>query len=495
MFRLVRWRNKFTSLLFTLAPLHSRTTLSSTDAFLISTQRSHRHLATLGSDARFRYNSCRYRRIKRQLTGLLATDTDLNTELAKSIRETYDDKETDGILELAVSSSLMLDSTLDIEDTLVPAILEASRGTKGVAASIMNALVGSTCVLTISGEAKQNLSLLSSRILALMEALEETGDVVPDIVTYSLAYRALSSHPDWQNLADNFLEEAERQSKKIAGGKRRKLLASAKRQKISTFVEAEENLKEILGDDFRVLMETDEFAVVNKPSGVPCFHKKKTTAGKIKKGKGKKKKASNKTGSSQDSSDFSLEDALMSCNVNLSTLNPDALGLVHRLDRGSSGCMVLAKTNEMHATLIAEFFLRRTTKKYVALLRESSTSSIPNEEIVLIDNPVKGRPARSQYMLLKRYESSSDEDSGDNALLAEFEIFTGRKHQIRVHASEVLGSPVWGDPLYGDIEKTDKDNSKRIFLHACHLTIPQIGIDVESPHPDWWQSQLSTVKN
>lgn len=492
MFRSARWRNKFTSLLLTLAPLHSPINLPSSDAFLVSTQRSYQHLATTGRNARVRDNSYRFRSIQRQLTTLSGTDTDLNSELAKNIRETYDEKETDGILELAVSSSMMLDSTLDIEDVLVPAILEASRGTKGVAASIMNALIGSTCVFTTSGEGG-NLSVLSSRILALMEALEESGDIVPDIVTYSLAYRALSSHSDWETLADTFLEEAERQSKKIAGGKRRKLLASAKRQKVSTFMEAEENLKGVLGDDFRVLMETDEFAVVNKPSGVPCFHKKKTTAGKIKKGKGKKK-GSSKTSNSQDSSDFSLEDALMSCNVNLSTLNPDSLGLVHRLDRGSSGCIVLAKTNEMHATLIAEFFLRRTTKKYVALLRESSTSSIPKEGSALIDSPVKGRPARSQYNILKRYQSSSDDESEDNALLAEFEIFTGRKHQIRVHAADVLGSPVWGDPLYGNNEKSDNDDSKRIFLHACHLTIPNIGIDVESPHPEWWQSQLSTFK-
>ena len=339
MIRSAKWRNKFTSLLLTLAPLHSPINLPSSDAFLISTQRSYKHLAASGRNTRFRNNSYRFHSILRHLTSLSATDT----ELAKNIRETYDEKETDGILELAVSSSMMLDSTLDIEETLVPAILEASRGTKGVSASIMNALIGSTCVVTTSGESEQsesvgggNLNVLSSRILALMEALEESGDILPDVVTYSLAYRTLSSHPDWENLADTFLEEAERQSKKIAGGKRRKLLASAKRQKVSTFMEAEENLKGILGDDFRVLMETDEFAVVNKPSGVPCFHKKKTTAGKIKKGKGKKKGSNNTN--SKDSSDFSLEDALMSCNVNLSTLNPDSLEFSKRSEPLRSRC-------------------------------------------------------------------------------------------------------------------------------------------------------------
>jgi 23S rRNA pseudouridine1911/1915/1917 synthase len=459
--------------------------------------------------------------MRRHLTSLSVPDTELYSDLAQNIRESYKMKETDGILELAVSSSMMVDAKLDIEETLVPAILDACRGSKGVAASIMNALIGSSCVFTKSADIAQNksvgdsaalqdsvdldgesLRLMSSRILLLMEALEKSGDIVPDVVTYSLAYRALCLDPDCRDLAHEILDEAERKSKKIAGGKRRKLLASARRQKVSTFVEAENSLKGILGDDFGVLLETDDFAVVNKPSGIPCFHKKKTTAGKIKRGKGKNKKGkSNKKVDSSGSSDVSLEDALISCNVNLSTLNPDALGLVHRLDRVSSGCIVLAKSNEMHAKLISEFFLRRTTKKYFALVRESSTSSIPEEGCGLIDNPVNGRPARSQYGLLERYQSVSDDEYEDDAMLLQFQIFTGRKHQIRVHAAEVLGSPVWGDPLYsknddsGNGSKTRSGISKRIFLHACRITIPRLDIDVESPFPMWWQSKISTFKS
>jgi len=481
-----------------LVPLHSRSNFPSSEALILSAQRSRNRFAHSGRNLWLQHiNDNQLGPVRCHSTSLSATDAALYSDLAHQIDESYKEKETDGILELAISSSMMVDSKLDIEETLIPAILQASGGRKGVSASVMNALIGSTCLLTASEGGTLNGSELSSRILGLMEALEDTGDITPDVVTYSLAYRALSNDPDCQSLADSLLEEAERISKKTAGSKRRKLLASARRQKTLTFVEAENSLKEILGDDFKVLMETDEFAVVNKPSGVPCFHVKKTTAGKIKKGKGKNKKKS-KTGNSSETSDFSLEDALINCNVNLSTLNPDALGLVHRLDRGSSGCIVLAKTNEMHATLISEFFLRRTTKKYVALVRESSDSSIPEEGCGLIDNPVNRRPARSKYQVLERYQSSSDDDCEDNAIMIEFEIFTGRKHQIRVHAAEVLGSPVWGDPLYGNKNNKDNsssDDSKRIFLHACHLTIPQLGIDVEAPLPSWWQSQLSTFKS
>ncbi len=490
MFNSARWRNKFTSLLFTLVPLHSSSNFPSSQALLLSGQSSLNRLANSRRTSWLQSKDFQLRSVRRHSTSLSSTDATQYSDLAQQINKAYNEKETDGIVELAVSLSMMVDSKLDIEEILIPAILEASGGRKGVTASIMNALIGSTTLAT-SGETLQSGSQTSNRILALMEALEETGDITPDVVTYSLAYRAFSDDPDSHSLADSVLTEAERISKKAAGGKRRKMLASARRQKVSTFVEAEENLKEILGDDFKVLMETDEFAVVNKPSGVPCFHKKKTTAGKIKKGKGKKK---SNNGNSSESSDFSLEDALVNCNVNLSTLNPDALGLVHRLDRGSSGCIVLAKTNEMHAKLISEFFLRRTTKKYVALLRDSSDSSIPEEE-GLIDSPVNRRPARSKYKLLKRYDNLTDEDGEDNAMLLEFEIFTGRKHQIRVHASEVLGSPVWGDPLYGKSdENAGNDDSKRIFLHACHLAVPQLGIDVEATLPAWWQSQLASFE-
>ena len=503
MFGSMRWHHQYTSLFLTLLPIHLSRNFFSSDALLFSSARRSCNCPHTTGSLLLQRNGFQYPSIRHRFRSNLASNDDTLSDLTESIRESYELKETDGILELATSLSIMVDSSLDVEADLVPSILDASGGTKGTAASIMNALIGSGCLFTKSEIEGGKMNVMSTRILLLMEILEEAGGIEPDIVTQSLAYRALSMDPDYSDLAFGILEQAERKSKKLAGGKRRKLLASARRQKVSTFVEAEENLKGILGDDFSVLMETDDFAVVNKPSGIPCFHKKKTTAGKIKRGKGKKKKgkSNGNADSLESSSDVSLEDALVSCNVVLSTLNPEALGLVHRLDRGSSGCIVFAKSNDMHAKLVSEFFLRRTTKKYVALLRESSESSIPEAGSGLIDHPVSRRPARSQYSLLERYKSSSDEECEDNAALVEFEIFTGRKHQIRVHAAEVLGSPVWGDPLYGSSDdrsngaKPSNDISKRILLHAHRLTIPQLDIEVESPIPTWWDSTISTFES
>jgi 23S rRNA-/tRNA-specific pseudouridylate synthase len=483
------WHLRFTSILVALLPIHWSSNLSSTEALLNPTRSTFRSLATLGDIPR-RCGLYDMRAMRSYSTSTSVAETALSSDLAQNIRNYYRDRETDGIVELATSLSLMTDAAVDIEEDMVPAILEASEGQKGVAASIMNALIGSSCVV---GPSSETGGLMSDRIILLMETLEEVGGIVPDIVTYSLAYQALSNAPYGDGLAEEVLEQAERSSKKIAGGKRRKLLASARRKQTMTFTEAEESLKELLGSDFSVLQETDDFAVISKPSGVPCFHKRATTAGKVKKGKKKGKTDSKPPGSS---SDISLEDALVSCNVELSTLNPEALGLVHRLDRGSSGCLVLAKTNEMHAHLISEFFLRKTTKKYIALVQQSSESVISEEGSGVIEHPVGKRPAKSEYRLLEKYRSSTHQE---NAALIDFEIFTGRKHQIRVHAADVLKSPVWGDTRYGTNDdgnpnnpKATSDNSERIFLHASNLIIPGVSIDVKSPIPTWWEKTMST---
>ena len=425
------------------------------------------------------------------------------TELYERIRNYYTKKQTDGILELALSESMIANVDLNIENDLVPAILSAvGMDNKGAIASIVNAFIGSGLVEVtkdttdnLSAASLKKLDLVSDRIILLMKLMEENVDISFDIVAYSLAYSVLSINPDAE-LANFFLEKAERNSKKIAGGKRRKILASARRKPVSSFFEAEDKLKELLGEDFEVFVETEGFAVINKPSGIPCFHKKLTSAGKLKRSKGQKRRRKNK----QVASDISLEDALVSCNVALSTLNPEALGLVHRLDAGSSGVLVMAKSNEIHANMLSEFFLRRTTKKYVALLRQSSTSLILKEEYGSIDQPVNGRPARSDYRLLERYHTSNNECV---AALVEFEICTGRKHQIRRHSFEALSSPVWNDPLYTNdtvISKscdnqTNETNSKRFFLHACELKVPKFQINVKASKPSWWESTICELND
>jgi 23S rRNA-/tRNA-specific pseudouridylate synthase len=397
--------------------------------------------------------------------------------LAEEIRKVYKDDETDGILKLAAS---MKTTDFDV-DELIAGTLEAVQEKKGEVASIMNALIGSCCLM----EDRETASDRVQELLEAYEELEETKNITPDIVTFSLAYKALSLDADSIDFADFVLDTAVRKSKKMAGGKRRKTVASSRRKSSSTCSASEDELKTLIGEDFSVLHETDDFVVINKPSGVPCFHKKKTTAGKIKKGKGKQKYMA---------SDVSLEDALLNCNIPLSTLNPEAMGLVHRLDRGSSGCMVLAKTDEMHANLVAEFFLRRTQKRYLALVAPAPDSSVSDEGY--IDLPVDGRPAKSKYRVVERYGTGA-------AALLEFDIYTGRKHQVRIHAAEGLSSPVLMDNLYssGRQDSTELENlvkfnegKQHFFLHSSSLVIPENGIDVKAPLPSWWDDTIASLK-
>ena len=389
----------------------------------------------------------------------------LNSLNVEDVRMAYQNGETDGILEYAASLDV---STIKVED-VVSAALDVSEGRSGETASMMNAWIGACSLVKGPRE-------VSELVLGLMTAfaeLEEKRDIAPDIVTYSLAYSALHGDPSAQSSAASFIQEAARRSKKMAGGKRRKALAAARgKGRILKVKDLEDDLRQLCGEDFCVLHETDDLFVVNKPSGVPCFHRKTTTAGKI--GKGKRPTMA---------ADVSLEDALTACNAPLSTLNPEARGLVHRLDRGTSGCLVLAKNDETHALLVSEFFLRRTSKLYTAVVSPAPDPSVPDEGS--IDHPVDGRPARSRFRILERVSPS--------AAIMEFEIFTGRKHQIRVHSSVVLGSPVYMDPLYTK-EKIDNDDKEKFLLHSSKLKIPKFDIDVEAPQPRWWGDIVTELK-
>ena len=127
----------------------------------------------------------------------------------------------------------------------------------------------------------------------------------------------------------------------------------------------------------------------------------------------KKKKKREKTSKEKRISDISLEDALVDIGISLSTLNHEALGIVHRLDRGTSGCIVLAKNDAMHVRLVSYFFCRQIRKSYRALVsyepvsdevdksNEQNLSKVLSNEGV-IDLEVGGRPALSTYSIVNK---------------------------------------------------------------------------------------------
>ncbi len=141
-------------------------------------------------------------------------------------------------------------------------------------------------------------------------------------------------------------------------------------------------------------------------------------------------------------------------------------GIVHRLDKDTSGLLVVAKNDTAHRGLAALFKERTVVKRYLALV--SGTLAVDRG---LVDLPIgrhphkrfqmsvhpEGKAARSEFRALRRY--------GDTTLVA-IRIYTGRTHQIRVHMAH-LGHPVVGDPLYGS--RKDHRFPEGIALHSWHL--------------------------
>jgi len=160
-------------------------------------------------------------------------------------------------------------------------------------------------------------------------------------------------------------------------------------------------------------------------------------------------------------------------------------GVVHRLDKETSGLIVVAKTDEAHRKLAAQFAGREVKKKYLALVQgwprraegtiESKISRDRVQRKRMTAQLETGRHAVSRYSVLKKIDSPY----GKFALL-EVHIETGRTHQIRVHLSSI-GHPVVGDTLYGAARLLKAAPGKRLagmkqeispprnFLHAAEI--------------------------
>lgn len=142
---------------------------------------------------------------------------------------------------------------------------------------------------------------------------------------------------------------------------------------------------------------------------------------------------------------------------------------VHRLDRDTSGCLLLSRNPKAHARFQQAFESGAVEKRYLAVL-----DGVPTSESGLIDlalakvstardgwrmrGDAKGKPSRTHWRLLRTAGAQS---------LVEFRPETGRTHQIRVHAAEALGCPVAGDLVYG------RAGPHGMLLHAAELSVPR----------------------
>lgn len=173
-------------------------------------------------------------------------------------------------------------------------------------------------------------------------------------------------------------------------------------------------------------------------------------------------------------------------------------GIVHRLDAGSSGLLVVARTQDAADRLIAQFADHSATRAYIALVWGH-----PDAPHGVIDAPIgrsrrdplrmavvaDGRRARTEYVVLDRFDGPTD------LALLECRLETGRTHQIRVHLSSI-GHPLVGDPTYG--QRRPKLQVERPFLHAAELSFVHPGtgerVTYRSPLATDLAERLATLR-
>jgi len=174
-------------------------------------------------------------------------------------------------------------------------------------------------------------------------------------------------------------------------------------------------------------------------------------------------------------------------------------GIVHRLDKDTSGCIVTARTDKGLQSLLDQFAERKTTKLYLAITERSPSQPSGSIFTHLGRHPVKrqmqavlnpgagsSRPAITDYYVLHRSESAG-------WALVLCHLHTGRTHQIRVHMKHI-GCPLLGDPLYANV-KRQSPRPERLMLHAWRLgfTHPDSGYfrTYEAPLPPEFEAFFS----
>lgn len=375
--------------------------------------------------------------------------------LSRALRQAYREGGTIGVLQQqqqmwSTISPISEDCSYQTATTMVHAALDASRGNKGMASGVLNAMIGSCCTM----QHPQTGSELASNI---MFAYDELNDFFkPDLVALCLAYTATIKHDSRR--AQSFLNRATN------------LYPTTDLSDLATKAPNWDELESRYG--VSLLRDSAEYVVLSTPSGMICCH--------------------SAIDLSRGDENISLEECLLANGVVLSSLNEEGRGMVHRIDRGTSGCLVLAKTNECHALLVSHFFLRKVQKSYQALVHLFNSTNYPLSDQGVVTLPIQGRPAMSSYVVEEHV----------SPLVARLRIVTtqGRKHQVRLHCSKGLKTPILLDPLYGGEAILFKMKSpilhrlraeQKFCLHAASLVIPDFGIDVQAPIPDWWQEVVT----
>lgn len=248
---------------------------------------------------------------------------------------------------------------------------------------------------------------------------------------------------DLTELTRSQANEAIKKGEVLVNGKVVKAKYAVKEGDEITYHLPEEEVLEILAEDIplEIIYEDQDVAVVNKPQGMVVHPSAGHTSG-------------------------TLVNALMYRIKDLSSINGVVRpGIVHRIDKDTSGLLMIAKNDNAHRLLAAELKDKKSLRQYLAIVH----GNLPNDRGV-IEAPIGrsdkdrkkqaviagGRDALTRFKVLERF---------GHYTLVELTLETGRTHQIRVHMA-YIGHPVAGDPLYGP-KKSLKGNGQ--FLHAATL--------------------------
>lgn len=171
-------------------------------------------------------------------------------------------------------------------------------------------------------------------------------------------------------------------------------------------------------------------------------------------------------------------------------------GIVHRIDKDTSGLLVVAKNDEAHLSLSEQIKNKTCHRIYRALVEGVVKDnegvidtfigrSDKNRTMMAVKND--GRRAVTHYKVLKRYKDYT---------YMEFSLETGRTHQIRVHTKHI-GHPIVGDPVYGYKNQKFKLNGQLLHAYKLELTHPATGerMTFEAPLPDYFQDILQKLDN
>lgn len=252
--------------------------------------------------------------------------------------------------------------------------------------------------------------------------------------------------------------------------------------------------------NIKIIYEEDGFLVIEKPAGIVVNRAESVVGETLQDWMENKVKSQKLKVKSKEEEEF----------INRS-------GVVHRLDKETSGLMVLAKNSTAFQNLKNQFKDRKTAKTYIALVHgkvspKQGTINLPLARNVLnrmrFCVNVDGKMARTQYNVLRQLKSQKlkvksvekfSEENFDFYSLLEIKILTGRTHQIRVHFSH-LGYPLVSDPIYlGKRLKEDLNWCPRVFLHAAKLSFfhPETNekLEFESKLPEDLEKALGILSS